>query len=282
MSTVNIRTTTSMHGALSYQEKNDRAVYETASCEPLDFYETAMSMLSDNKRRTIEALTIVQSFSPNELDYTNPDDVLKAHQAGVALCAILHEKYHVMFNVATHTDSKGHNVHNHITVPNVDLETMRALQGEVKLRDNLVQINDALMRDLKLEVCNEYVDGYDFKVDLQNRLNDAINASQTYDDFVVEATKRGVAIKDKKANGQPLKHITYEFEDTHGVKHKIRDNKIDDKRQDDDTKVIYNRDYIEQQQRLQLQQQYARLALQIDESLAPHEQQEDGGIYELG
>lgn len=187
-----------------------------------------------------------------------------------------------MFNVATHTDSKGHNVHNHITVPNVDLETMRALQGEVKLRDNLVQINDALMRDLKLEVCNEYVDGYDFKVDLQNRLNDAINASQTYDDFVVEATKRGVAIKDKKANGQPLKHITYEFEDTHGVKHKIRDNKIDDKRQDDDTKVIYNRDYIEQQQRLQLQQQYARLALQIDESLAPHEQQEDGGIYELG
>lgn len=264
-----------MHGALSYQEKNDRAVYETASCEPLSFYETAMSMLSDNKRRTIEALTIVQSFSPNELDYINPDHVLMAHQAGVALCAILHKKYHVMFNVVTHTDSKGHNVHNHITVPNVDLETGKALQGEVKLRDNLVRINDELMRDLQLEVCNHPSDGYDFKADLKNHLNEAINASQTYDDFIVEATKRGIAIKDKKANGQPLKHITYEFTDPSGTRHKIRDNKVDDKKQDDATKIVYNREYVEEQQRSQLQQQYTRLALQIDESLAPRDTQQE-------
>ena len=266
MSVTNIQTTTSMHGALSYQEKDDRAVYETASCEPLDFYQTAMSMLSDNKRRTIEALTIVQSFSPNELDYQNPDDILRAHQAGIALCAILHEKYHVMFNVVTHIDSKGHNVHNHIVIPNVDLETGKALQGEVKLHDNLVRINDELMRDLQLEICNQPADGYDFKADLQNRLNEALNASQTYDDFVVEATKRDIAIKDSKANGQPLKHITYEFTDAHGVKHKIRDNKIDDKPKDDASKVVYNRDYIEQQQRQQLIQQYANLP-KLNESL---------------
>lgn len=272
MSITNIRTTGSMHGALSYQEKDDRAVYETASCEPLDFYQTAMSMLSDNKRRTIEALTIVQSFSPNELDYQNPDDVLRAHQAGVALCAILHEKYHVMFNVVTHIDSKGHNVHNHIVIPNVDLETGKALQGEVKLHDNLVQINDALMRDLGLEICNQPADGYDFKADLKNRLNEAINASQSYDDFVIEATKRGIAIKDSKANGQPLKHITYEFVDPSGVNHKIRDNKIDDSAKDDDTKIVYNRAYIEQQQQLHLQQQYANLT-PLDESLSPHDEQ---------
>lgn len=274
MSIVNIRTTTSMHGALSYQEKNDRAVYETASCEPLDFYETAMSMLSDNKRRKIEALTIVQSFSPNELDYQNPDDVLRAHQAGVALCEILHKKYHVMFNVSTHVDSKGHNVHNHITVANVDLETGKALQGEIKLFENLTRINDALMRDLELEICNQPADGYDFKTDLENRLNEAINASQTYDDFVIEATKRGIAIKDSKANGQPLKHITYDFTDAHGVKHKIRDNKIDDEPKDDDTKIVYNRAYIEEQQRLHLQQQYANLP-PLDESLLPQKDDYD-------
>lgn len=255
-----------MHGALSYQEKNDRAVYHTTSCDPKDFYSTAMSMLSDNHMRTIEALTIVQSFSPNELDYTNPDDVLRAHQAGVELCSILHEKYHVMFCANTHVDGKSHAVHNHITIPNVDLETGKALQGEVKLQSNLARINDSVMRDLKLEVCNQPEDGYDFKADLVNRLNEAINESQSYDDFVIEATKRGIVIKDKKANGQQLKHITYEFTDTHGVKHKIRDNKIDDKKQDDDIKVIYNRAYVEEQQRLQLQQQYANLP-SLDESL---------------
>lgn len=264
-----------MHGALTYQEKNDRAVYETASCEPLSFYDTAMSMLSDNKRRTIEALTIVQSFSLNELDYQNPDDVLRAHQAGVALCAILHERYHVMFNVCTHTDSKGHNVHNHITIPNCDLATGKALQGQIKLFQNLTRINDELMRDLGLEICNQPADGYDFKADIKNRLNEAINASQSYDDFVVEATKRGIAIKDKKANGQELKHITYEFTDQHGTKHKVRDNKVDDKPKDDDTKIVYNRVYVEEQQNLHLQQQYARLALQIDESLAPRDTQQE-------
>lgn len=281
MSTVNIRSTTSMHGALTYQEKNDRAVYETASCEPLSFYDTAMSMLSDNKRRTIEALTIVQSFSPNELDCTNPDDVLRAHQAGVALCSILHDKYHVMFNVCTHTDSKGHNVHNHITIPNCDLATGKALQGQIKLFQNLTCINDGLMRDLKLEVCNQPINGYDFRADLEKRLNEAINASQTYDGFIVEATKRGIAIKDKKGNGQPLKHVTYEFIDPSGTRHKIRDNKVDDKKQDDATKIVYNREHVEEQQRLQLQQQYARLALQIDESLAPHDIQ-GGDSFEFG
>lgn len=255
-----------MHSALSYQEKNDRAVYETASCEPLSFYDTAMSMLSDNKRRTIEALTIVQSFSPNELDYENENDVLRAHQAGLALCEVLYKKYNVIFNLVTHRDSKGHNIHNHIVLPNVDLETGKALQGEVKLQSNLARINDAVMRDLNLEVCNQPSDGYDFKADLINRLNEAINESQSYDDFVIEATKRGISIKDSKANGQPLKHITYEFTDPSGVKHKIRDNKLDDKTQDDDSKIVYNRAHIEEQQRQNLQQQYANLP-QLNESL---------------
>lgn len=259
-----------MHGALTYQEKNDRAAYETASCEPLSFYETAMKMLSDNKRRTIEALTIVQSFSPNELDYQNPDDALRAHQAGVALCTILYEKYHVMFNVVTHTDSKGHNVHNHITIPNVDLQTGKALQGQIKLFENLTHINDALMRDLKLEICNQPSSGYDFKLDLRNRLNEAITASQSYDDFIIEATKRGIAIKDKKANGQALKHITYEFTDPSGTKHKIRDNKIDDA-------TVFNRSYIEKIQRENLQQQYANLP-KLREDLLPHEQAIDDEI----
>lgn len=275
MSTVNIRSTTDLHGALSYQEKNDRAVYETSSCQPLDFYDTAMSLLSDDKRRTVEALTIVQSFSPDELDYQNPDDVLRAHQAGVALCAILHEKYHVMYNVVTHTDSKGHNVHNHISIPNVDLETGKALQGEVKLFNNLKTINDDLMRDLNLEICNQPANGYDFKVDLTKRLNEAITASQTYDDFVIEATKRGVVIKDRKSTGQELKHITYEFKDPSGVTHKVRDNKVDDKKQNDASKVVYNRAYIEAQQRLQLKQQYDRLSLLIDDNLAPKEKESD-------
>lgn len=269
MSIVNIRTTTSIHGALSYQEKNDRAVYETSSCKPMSFYDTAMSMLSKHKRRKIEGLTIVQSFSPAELDCKNPNDVLRAHQAGIALCSLLSEKYHVMYNVVTHVDSKGHNLHNHIVIPNVELQTGKALQGKIKLFTNLSSINDDLMRDLGLEICNEPKEGYDFRIDFINRLNVSINQSHTYDEFVIEATKRGISIQDRKSNGQFLKHITYEFTDSIGTKHKMRDNKIDGKTKDDPAKISYNQDYIQNMQRKNLQQQYANLP-QLDLSLMPH------------
>ena len=186
-----------------------------------------------------------------------------------------------MFNVVTHIDSKGHNVHNHIVLPNVDLKTGKALQGEVKLRDNLTRINDAVMRNLSLEVCNQPSNGYDFKADLVNRLNEAICESKTYDDFVIEATKRSIAIKDSKANGQPLKHITYEFTDPSGVKHKIRDNKIDNASKDDDSKIVYNRAHIEVQQRQQLLQQYNKLSSLIDESLSPNTEPNSDYQYSL-
>lgn len=74
----------------------------------------------------------------------------KAHAADVELCSRLAEKYHVIFLCETHIDSKGHCVHNHIDIPKVDLETQKALQGEVKLWQNLARINDNVMRDMGL------------------------------------------------------------------------------------------------------------------------------------
>lgn len=206
-----------------------------------------------NGNRKIEGYTLVQSFSRNELDCTNEDDVRKAHAAGVELCSRLAEKYHVMFLCETHIDSKGHCIHNHIDVPNVDLETQKALQGEVKLWQNLARTNDNVMRDMHLEVYNEKQSGYDFKKDLQQRLDDAISHSYDFDTFVLEAAARHIVVHDKKKNGQNKKNITYEFTDDENVTHKIRDTKL----------VAYNRDAVNRAIQSQL--------VQLDESLAPHE-----------
>lgn len=205
----------------------------------------------NNSYRKIEAFTLVQSFSKNELNYQNNDDVCKAHMAGVEFCSRLAEKYNVMFNVETHIDSKGHCIHNHIDIPNIDLKTQCALQGEIKLWQNLTHINDAVMRDMQLEVCNENQNNYDFKKDLQTRLDDAIRNSYDFDMFVLEAASRNIIVHDKKSNGQERKHITYEFTDDANTTHKIRDTKINY------TKASINRAI---HQRL----------VQLDESLLPH------------
>lgn len=258
MSIINIRSTTNLTAALDYQEhgrdgkQENRVPYKTCSCEPLDFLKTAKELMS-NSHRKVEAFTLVQSFSRNELDCDNDDDVRRAHQAGVELCSRLSEKYHIMFNIETHIDSKGHCVHNHIDIPNVDLQTQKALQGEIKLWQNLARINDNVMRDMSLDVCNERQSSYDFKKDLCERLDDAIAHSYDFDTFVLEAAARHIVVHDKKRNGQNKKNVTYEFKDDNNVTHKIRDTKLDD----------YNRQAVNRaiQQHL----------VQLDESLAPRE-----------
>lgn len=129
---------------------------------------------------------------------------------------------------------------------------------EERLWQNLARINDNVMRDMGLEVCNEkQKNGYDFKKDLQQRLDDAISHSYDFDTFVLEAAARHIVVHDKKKNGQNKKNITYEFTDDENVTHKIRDTKL----------VDYNRDAVNRA----IQQQL----VQLDESLAPNESTSD-------
>ena len=263
MSIINIRQTTNITAALAYQDgkDGDRAVYKTSSCDPIEFLDAAKSLIPS--RCSVEALTLVQSFSSKELDCTNPADVLKAHQSGIELCARLNEEFHIMFEVNTHVDGKGHCIHNHIDIPNVDLETGKALQGRIKLWQYLTFVNDSVMKDMDLEVCNTSKQpNYDFKKDLENRIIGAMSVSDSYNEFVLNAAKMGVVVDDKKANGYYKKHITYVFKDGDGVTHKVRDYKFD---------ADYSRDAITRE--------VLKPKVKLDESLAPRQQQYDDYDY---
>ena len=267
MSIINVRATTNLTAALAYQKGKDghRAAYSTSSCDPLDFLSIAKELQAGTK---VEGYTFVQSFSSNELDVNNPDDVLRAHQAGVEFFSELADRFGVMFNVETHVDSKGGCVHNHGTIANVDLRTGKALQGKVKLWQYLTVLNDSVMRDMGLEVCNEpKQQGYDYKADLEQRLDASIAASSTYDEFVLSAAARGIVVNDKKKNGYYRKNITYVFEDAEGVQHKVRDYSLSDG---------YTRDAVTKQIQQQMQQMP-----KLDESLAPHQQYDTSESYEF-
>lgn len=66
-------------------------------------------------RKTVAFFSIVQSFSKDELDYRNPDDVDLAHEAGCELAQRLAKQYpDRAWGVWTQADGDSHHLHNHI------------------------------------------------------------------------------------------------------------------------------------------------------------------------
>ena len=99
-------------------------------------------------QRRNRTINYIQSFSPDELDPTNPKDVEKAHAAGLALAAKMAPGCDVV--VATHTDTA--HVHNHIVIANHDRETGLAAPKDAGNAWRVRVGNDDVMKSMGLEV----------------------------------------------------------------------------------------------------------------------------------
>lgn len=107
------------------------------------------ALIRKHPTRVNQVVSIVQSFSPEELDKRSAADVEMAHYAGYRLAEIVAP--HSPALVATHTDSKSGAVHNHILIANHDFATDKT----PRLAGNWHSVreeNDKLMRDLGLQV----------------------------------------------------------------------------------------------------------------------------------
>lgn len=126
----------------------DRALAMTCDMgDEVTFADTARDLARRNGRRA-EAYHLVQAFEVDELDPTNPADVARAHDAGVALARRYAPHSPVM--VVTHADGENGNLHNHVMVMNHDLESSRAFTGMHPLK--LQAENDDVMREHGLRV----------------------------------------------------------------------------------------------------------------------------------
>ena len=157
MSTVNVQPTTSARAAVTYalfgmsdRHRRDlnavptRTEWYTYSMESPEAIVTRAEQVSAIGRRN-EMYTYTQNFSPEEFDVNNPEHIQRVHDLGVKL-AKRHEQC-PDFLVATHTDSAGGHLHNHIYVVNHDNLTGKALSRCRSWSRGLRQVNDQLMRD---------------------------------------------------------------------------------------------------------------------------------------
>lgn len=191
-----------------------------------------------NNHGSIQARTIIQSFSTKELNATNPKDWQKANEIGMKLAqkvAHNHQAY-----VATHIDNENHLVHNHIVYSPVNFKTgkkehwkdkhqraqfFRQANDEVSLEYGMNPIIKQGQKDQRTftERQLKQKKAYVWKDDLRHRIDTAVMDSNTYNwhNFVENLNKQDVQIEHNKRGS-----MTFVFIDKSNQKRKTRPDKL--------------------------------------------------------
>lgn len=124
--------------------------------DPMAWAMEVRECVAGSVQRLNETLNVIQSFSPEELDPSNPLDVEKAHAAGLEVASRLAPNCDVV--IVTHSDTA--HVHNHILVANHDRTNGKAAPKDVSNAWHVREVNDAVMRDFGLKVLPQHAVSY--------------------------------------------------------------------------------------------------------------------------
>lgn len=204
-----------------------RAAGISTTILPRDFIAKADQI--QNKGRKVCAIGIVQSFSPDEMDYRKPEDIAKVTELGYELAATLYP--HSDFMVETHTDGKGHKLHNHIQVLNEDYSTGKAIEENRQLY-KMREANDKLMKKHHLSVIPKKTKEEKREIESSKTKQNRLEHPETYQDFDFDTLlKKNINraysdLEQQSLKEKSTKHLTVDdFKqalDNHGVELKVK------------------------------------------------------------
>lgn len=175
-----------------------------------------------------QVIRVVQSFSINELNPDEPSDVLTASMIGQEFAHTYYpDRQAVVF---TQTDSKSHLIHNHIIISDTDMTSSKGCDKQQYYQPTLAQwtneiagqyfeldFGDTTVPDktTQTERAKRALGEYVWKDDLKSRITEALNESESEEDWIKNLPAYGVNIEvhDSKKRG---KYYTYELMDTDG------------------------------------------------------------------
>lgn len=175
-----------------------------------------------------QVIRVVQSFSINELNPDEPSDVLTASMIGQAFAHTYYpDRQAVVF---TQTDGKSHLIHNHIIISDTDMTSSKGCDKQQYYQPTLAQWTNEIAgqyfeldfgnaktmdKTTQTERAKRALGEYVWKDDLKSRITEAMNESESEEDWIRNLPVHGVNIEvhDSKKRG---KYYTYELMDTDG------------------------------------------------------------------
>lgn len=168
---------------------------------------------------------VIQSFSVNELNPENPEDVLKANRIGQIFADKAYPGHQAV--IFTQTDGKSGLIHNHIIINNVNMYTHKGCNDNqtkywyVQEYTNKIAEDFIILDDTKQKANNKTTQTerqkrkegkYIWKDDLKERVKDAMEAAFDRNDFLQRLEANGVkgTFRKNKNHGE---FILYELVD---------------------------------------------------------------------
>ena len=175
-----------------------------------------------------QVIRVVQSFSVRELNPDEPADILTANIIGQEFV----QKYYPdrQAVVFTQTDGKSGLIHNHVIISDTDMTSSRGCDKQQYYQPTLAKWTDEIAgqyfeldfgdttvpdKTTQTERAKRALGEYVWKDDLKSRITEALNESESEEDWIRNLPAHGVNIEvhDSKKRG---KYYTYELMDTDG------------------------------------------------------------------
>lgn len=180
--------------------------------------------LKARNNHTTQVLRVVQSFSKNEFDPENPNDVLTANILGTEFANKHYPGRQSM--VFTQTDGKSGLVHNHIIINDVHMETSKGcdkkqyywkqvgkwtdeITGEYTTLDKGQKSKDKISQT---ERAKRELGKYVWKDDLKERVKKSMEEATSKEDFLERLEANGIGFREGKSKNHG-KYFTYELKD---------------------------------------------------------------------
>lgn len=154
--------------------------YSSDLGDPRETVEQIEQIMAAHPSRRLQGRKIIQSFTLEDFDKDNPEDVARANALGMELARRIAPNSPAV--VVTHIDAKSGNVHNHIFITNHDFSTGKAVRGPARTAFQLRKVNDQLMREEGLTITKESALALDkMRVKAQLRGEDTLAQRKTVD-----------------------------------------------------------------------------------------------------
>lgn len=201
-----------------------------------------------NKENNIQAYSIIISWSKEELNPDDEDDIQKAQLSADMLAKeIGGENRQAVISIQR--DGRGGNLHGHICINSIDMITGKSLRGDKKHHNYIKNKSDEIQRQLNIlnknELNDEYTDKqtiqeikarekgqYIWKDDIKSRIENCMENPNilSYEEFKQEMKNQyNVDITERKTKKEDVYGgyvLTYTFNDKNNKKRKVRSTRL--------------------------------------------------------